>query len=381
MRKMKRFLAGLLVAAMTMGMAMPAAAADKKEWTDMSTVEIKKQYKLASTSNVNAVSPEEEFEFTIEAGAKLDGKTTVYVKDAAANIKNDASIPVPTIKNVTFEEGAAGTSDKQMQKIVVDLNKNGKSIYSGVGVYYYTIKETVGTNMGVTYHADPIVLVVTVIQQDDGKVRIGAVHTENPIAENNKEGKKCDTIINLYEAHDLTVKKQVTGTFGDSDTKYFEVTVTFKKGSNMNVGSAILYSGGSGNHVKNQAVAVATNANWTNNQEKVTLHLKNNDSFTFTNIPKGVTYTVQEADYVSTENYDVPSFTINSKGVSAEKGTSGYFVEATITDSDNEVIIVNNKNGTVDAGVILDSAPYILLLAVAGFGLFAAVGRKRREDI
>lgn len=391
MRKMKRFLAGLLVAAMSMGMAMPAAAATETEdkevektWIDMQSVVIKKQYELASDSNANAVSPEEEFEFTISRGAKLDGDTMVYVKNQAEGIKNDATIPLPTIQNggkVKFVEGAAGNAAKKLQPIVVDLRKeDGSSIYSGVGIYYYTIQEKIGDNMGVTYHAEPIVLVVSVIQQGDGKVRVGAVHTERPIDENNKEGKKCDTITNLYEAHDLTIKKEVTGTFGDKDNKYFDVTVTFEKDADMNVGSAILYSGGSGDYVKTDAVAVATNADWTDNKETIPLRLKHNDTFTFTNIPEGITYTVQEADYVTTDGYNMPSFTIISGSKNEEK-TNTYSIEKTITGSDDKVVITNNKDGIVDAGVLLDSAPYVLLLAVAGFGLFAVVGRKRREDI
>ena len=41
--------------------------------------------------------------------------------------------------------------------------------------------------------------------------------------------------------------------------------------------------------------------------------------------------------------------------------------------------ITNNKGVTVDTGITLDSAPYILLLAVAVIGV-AAMLRKRRHE-
>ena len=89
-----------------------------------------------------------------------------------------------------------------------------------MGVYTYIIHEVAGDSAGVTYYDDAILLRVTVIEQD-GKLRIAAVHTEDP--ESTGEGKK-DDFDNLYSAGELEVHKDVEGIMGNKD-KYFEFTV------------------------------------------------------------------------------------------------------------------------------------------------------------
>lgn len=71
-----------------------------------------------------------------------------------------------------------------------------------------------------TYYGDAILLRVTVIEQD-GKLRIAAVHTEDP--ESTGEGKK-DDFDDLYSAGKLEVHKDVEGIMGNKD-KYFKFTV------------------------------------------------------------------------------------------------------------------------------------------------------------
>ena len=82
------------------------------------------------------------------------------------------------------------------------------------------IHEAAGDSAGVTYYDDAILLRVTVIEQD-GKLRIAAVHTEEP--ESTGEAKK-DDFDDLYSAGKLEVHKDVEGIMGNKD-KYFEFTV------------------------------------------------------------------------------------------------------------------------------------------------------------
>ena len=44
--------------------------------------------------------------------------------------------------------------------------------YTSVGVYTYTLKETDNKTAGVTYYSKDIKLVVTVIQGEDGELRV-----------------------------------------------------------------------------------------------------------------------------------------------------------------------------------------------------------------
>ena len=74
-----------------------------------------------------------------------------------------------------------------------------------------------------------------------------------------------------------------------------------------------------------------------------------------------------ESDYTGTNGgYDVPSY---------EYGDETRAVDSAV----ETVAITNNKGATVDAGVMLDSAPYVLALAgVCGIGTVTVL-RKRRS--
>ena len=201
--KVGKLLAGVLSISLAMGVSiMPAFAAQVQgpPYEDMSRVYLTKNYELANT---DTISPEETFTFTIDP---------VTVTDASDGIK--AGDYMPIVGDVTYAQGEAGSASKT-KKIEIKLPE-----YDSVGVYTYIIHEAAGNSAGVTYYGDAILLRVTVIEQD-GKLRIAAVHTEDP--ESTGEGKK-DDFDNLYSAGELEVHKNVEGIMGNKD-KYFEFTV------------------------------------------------------------------------------------------------------------------------------------------------------------
>ena len=198
--KAEKLLAGVLSISLAMGVSvMPAFAAQVQgpPYEDMSRVYLTKNYEL---TNTGTLSPEETFTFAIEPGT---------VTDASEGI--DAADYRPSVGDVTYAQGEAGSANKTRQ-IEIQLPE-----YDSVGVYTYIIHEAAGNSAGVTYYGDAILLRVTVIEQD-GKLRIAAVHTEDP--ESTGEGKK-DDFDNRYSAGKLEVHKDVEGIMGNKE-KYFE---------------------------------------------------------------------------------------------------------------------------------------------------------------
>ena len=160
--KAEKLLAGVLSISLAMGVSvMPAFAAQVQgpPYEDMSRVYLTKNYEL---TNTGTISPEETFTFAIEPGT---------VTDASDGIK--AGDYMPIVGDVTYAQGEAGSASKT-KKIEIQLPE-----YDSVGVYTYIIHEVEGNSAGVTYYGDAILLRVTVIEQD-GKLRIAAVHTEDP---------------------------------------------------------------------------------------------------------------------------------------------------------------------------------------------------------
>ena len=330
--KAEKLLAGVLSVFLAMGVSvMPAFAASGETYADMDSVVIKKNYELA---NEGTFSPAETFSFDIEAD---------NVTDASDDITPE-NMPIPTIGTVSYLRGEAGSANKTRQ-IEIQLPK-----YDSVGVYTYIIHEAAGNSAGVTYYGDAILLRVTVIEQD-GKLRIAAVHTEDP--ESTGEGKK-DDFDNFYSAGELEVHKDVEGIMGNKE-KYFEFTVQLTGEEGKTYQDSYAITGGS------------YGANPTSIEIKpgetteATFYLKDDDTIHIENLPYGVEYKVSEtpvADYVTTET-----------------GTEGE-VDAAVEQAN----FTNTKGGTVDAGVVLDSAPYLFTLTgAAGVGLLLTLRRRHQK--
>lgn len=330
--KIEKLLAGVLSISLAMGVnVMPAFAASGETYADMDSVVIKKNYELA---NEGTFSPAETFSFDIEAD---------NVTDASDDITPE-NMPMPTIGTVSYLRGEAGSANKTRQ-IEIQLPK-----YDSVGVYTYIIHEVAGDSAGVTYYGDAILLRVTVIEQD-GKLRIAAVHTEDP--ESTGEGKK-DDFDDLYSAGKLEVHKDVEGIMGNKD-KYFEFTVQLTGEEGKTYQDSYAITGGS--YDANPASIEIRPGETT----KATFYLKDGDTIHIENLPYGVEYKVSEtpvADYVTTET-----------------GTEGEVDEAV-----EQANFTNTKGGIVDAGVVLDSAPYLFTLTgAAGVGLLLTLRRRHQK--
>ena len=109
--KAEKLLAGVLSISLAMGVSvMPAFAAQVQgpPYEDMSRVYLTKNYELANTGTI---SPEETFTFAIEPGT---------VTDASEGI--DAAKYLPSVGDVTYAQGEAGSANKTKQ-IEIQLPK------------------------------------------------------------------------------------------------------------------------------------------------------------------------------------------------------------------------------------------------------------------
>lgn len=330
--KVEKLLAGVLSISLAMGVSvMPAFAASGETYADMDSVVIKKNYELA---NEGTFSPAETFSFDIEAD---------NVTDASDDITPE-NMPMPTIGTVSYLRGEAGSANKTRQ-IEIQLPE-----YDSVGVYTYIIHEVAGNSAGVTYYDDAILLRVTVIEQD-GKLRIAAVHTEDP--ESTGEGKK-DDFDNRYSAGKLEVHKDVEGIMGNKE-KYFEFTVQLTGEEGKTYQDSYAITGGSYD-ANPDSIEIRPGET-----TEATFYLKDDDTIHIENLPYGVEYKVSEtpvADYATTET-----------------GTEGEVDEAV-----EQANFTNTKGGTVDAGVVLDSAPYLFTLTgAAGVGLLLTLRRRHQK--
>ena len=163
----------------------------------------------------------------------------------------------------------------------------------------------------------------------------------------------------------MTIQKVVTGAFGER-TKAFNFSVKLKNTTNPTLLEGVTHTDG----------IDLTNFKLMHGQQ---VELKN--------IPIDTIITVTEKD---AKDYKT-SATGYSKSISSGERTFTY----TVVEEDGKVVlkstgenaavkdsaitVTNNFDGTPDTGVLLDTLPYLILLAVAVAGGVLVVVRKRKH--
>ena len=158
----------------------------------------------------------------------------------------------------------------------------------------------------------------------------------------------------------LTVSKTVTGKLGDTN-KAFTFTITKADGTAANITNT------------NIEISEADRAKveWKGNGQ---FTLKDGASITFKNLPSGE-YKIVEDDYTG-EKYDT-SWQIGTDGEVHEKNSTAT---VTIGTTEQAVHFTNHRTLEPDLGVLLDTLPYIVILAVVAGGVALLMLRKHRKE-
>lgn len=375
MNKMfKKVLAVVAAGAMTMGMAMPTFAADGGKTTE---AWITKTY-------YTEVGKAEKFSFTAE-----------QVKTGTGIITTDAAVTMPEI---SFTDTETGTISKRGQITF--------PTYPEAGKYEYTVTET--------QTADPIVansehekmimsqaeytmdvyvtdgatgteisnIVVNKVKDDAGQTATGKVDIGNTDtnrfnftntyvqeAGTGTDPTNPDPIYNQFGS--LNVSKKIVNANGTATTPddefAFTATFAFPKGTDANTLGGIKANGGD--------VTLAEGGTYT-------FHLKANKNMKFTGVPVGTTITVKES---AAKNYKGSAeITINGTKLTSVAETS-YNTELTAVRSQklgqkqNIVDVTNTYNDVPVTGIIMNTLPYVLMIALCGVAPIAFVGFKRRR--
>ena len=183
----------------------------------------------------------------------------------------------------------------------------------------------------------------------------------------------------ISEETDVTITKQVTGLLGDTNKEFvFSATVT-----------------NDGENITSQIDAVDEN------NSKVDLSsfkLKHNQKITLKGVPVGATVTVTEiapgAHYKVTatgytgeqdggNNVSFTYITVKSADAvetASETGTETAMAVMTAVEAD-DIVVTNHATLKPDTGVLLDTLPYIVILAVVvGGGILLMLHKRRKED-
>ena len=375
MNKMfKKVLAFVAAGAMTMGMAMPTFAADGGKTTEAW---------ITKTYNTE-VGKAETFSFTAtqKTGDGLIGTT--------------ADVKIPTI---SFTADQTGTTSKRSQITF--------PTYSEAGKYEYTVKET--------QTADPIVA-----NSDHEKMIMSqAEYTMDVYVTDGATGTEISNIVvnkvkddaGQTDTGKVDIGNTSTNTFNFTNTYVQEAGTgtnptdpdpTYNENGSLKVSKAVVNANGTTTTPDDEFTFIATFAFPTGTDASTlggikdanggdvtlaeggtyTFHLKANENMKFTGVPAGTTITVKES---AAKNYKCSAvITINGtqlKPVSATK----YSTELTVVNKEklgqkqNTVDVTNTYNDVPVTGIIMNTLPYVLMIALCGVALIAFVGFKRRR--
>lgn len=376
MNKMfKKVLAVVAAGAMTMGMAMPTFAAEGGKVTEAY---------VSKTYNTE-VGKAEKFSFT-----------ATQVKAGTGIITTAANVTIPEI---SFTAEQTGTT-KQRAKVNFPT-------FTEAGEYEYTVTET--------QTADPAVA----DGEHEKMIMSKAEYTMDVYVTENTEGNLViDNIIVKKMKDDKGDDAQGTKVtdIGDTDTNGFNFTNTYVQeagtGTNpttpdpdytnygsLNVSKTIDANGGTADTAKQfdftatfkfpAGTDAATLGGVKGNGATITIgqdgtylfKLKTTESMKFTGVPVGTKIAVTES---GTANYK-GSAAVVINGTTQDTVTASKYDEAiTVSEKSlgqkkNTVDVTNTYNYVPTTGIIMNTLPYVLMIALCGVALIAFVGFKRRR--
>ena len=333
--------------------------------------------------NENAHVPDADFTFKIAPGTPVpadsaSGMPAIYAGIGAPTVSVAAFSPDDTattkVENneVTLETGEAYAK----KQVTVDFSSVD---FTAPGIYRYTITENDPTSQsGVEIEGNSTrTLDVYVEYTDDSATNLAVTHyvlqdgTDNP-----NKATKSKGFTNTYTTYDLTLEKNVTGNQGDRE-KYFEFTVVISNAVEGTKYSVDVTTDADANptvdgdeKTNSDTLIVGENRTVT-----ATYYLKHGQSIKIQGLTEDTEYTISETSYSAdgyTTTYKIDNGTeVASNATPSENNAMGT--------AKHTVTFINSKSGTVPTGILLETAPYLILGAVVVAGLVVLFATRRRR--
>ena len=347
----RRLAAALMTGTMMVSMLGMTAMAQGGE-----PVTVGFQKVLNMTDAVGASVPDVTFTYKIEKG------TAVGATGSTLEIK--AGVGTPTVANAVFSHEDSIANNKVTEDVTVTFPEG---TFTEPGIYRYVVTENNDHGNDDITNDPSAIRYLDVYVNNELKI-IGSVLLKEATAPNKNsqysQEKKSSGYENTYETYDLSLDKVVEGNMGDKG-KTWSFTIEFTGPANasfkMGEEEITLDSEGKAN---------------------ATVWLKDADTAkVIQGIPSTVTYKITETINKS-EGYTT-TCTVNEvfKAMTAnEEGTNVSTETITMGKADNAVVVTNTRSASTPTGVILNIAPYILMVALAGVLAFFFL-RKRRYEL
>ncbi len=377
----KKMLAVVAAGAMTMGLAMPAFAADAGEGTKKVT-----QAYISKTYNTE-VGKAMKFNFTATQN-----------KTGADVVKSTVACTIPSI---SFTDSETGTNKKVSSEITF-------APFTEAGKYEYTVKETESNPVITDSAYEKLIMskaeykmTVYVVEDSTGACKVDqiVVNKTKDDKGNTAEGKvdigdKADS--NTFNFVNTYVQEAGTGPNPSTPDPTYNNNGALKVSKTIAAPEGSIDSSATFNFTATFAFPEGTDANTLGgvkgNEADVSLtdgtctfSLKHGQNMKFTGLPVGTKITVTEAGVA---NYKGSASVVLNGGTATTVAAGKYHEDLTAVDGDkgdklgqnkNTVDVTNTYNHVPTTGIIMNTLPYVLMIALCGAALFGFVAFKRRR--
>ena len=309
------------------------------------------------TADENVTLPSGNLTFT------LAGMTTETLPAADADVTNGDAIP-GDVSDVA--ESTVSVNVAESANVTFTFKEDA---FDKVGVYFYTVTQNESGITGMNEDTSTYILKVYV---KNNVSKTGFEIANVTMYKQDASETKLNSISNTYETESLKLTKTISGDAADMKKNFsFQIVLTDPdKTESLNGHAVNVTYSINGNSETANASFVKGVATITLNEQ-----LGNNDYITVTGLPVGTDYTISETDasaYVTT--WSGSSIDTENASTHDTKNVAGD-----ITDGENVITVNNARDSVTPTGLVMDIAPYVLLVVVAAAGCFVFL-RKRRED-
>lgn len=365
----------LVATAMLASLAAVPAFADEVGQFKSNTFSIQKHLQLQQ----NTFAPEKEFTFNVSVPSETNQPVTA--DEQAKGIEAGIAGAINASKTAKIEANALATKDGVVSvasdAFTVDVTK-----FSHAGVYKYVVTETSFEDDDFKYDTNVLVLYVHVKNDETAANKLSVELVE--LVDPDGASPKIDGFTNEYgkdndeedKLHDITLVKEIAGDQANLNAKFtFSVSVNSEYGNDTVLIVDTNNDGTWGNTVGEGDDAVADEvvilpADGT----AKTISLGNGEKARIFNLTHDCNYTITEQD-ANKNGYTAAVKTDKYEEVVPTNGT----VSAEAVSDDLTITYINTKTSVTPTGIVMNVAPYALLVVIAAAGCFVFL-RKRRED-
>lgn len=357
-----RIAASFVATAMLATMAIvPASAANNM---DGAVVDITKQI----TKDANTYAPNTSFTFQVKpyTGDTEDGAVVQAGPDGGVyfSMNEDEKVYTGTISSAPNENDIGQTTLTLAQKLGLQIDEN-VLLAKDPGVYRYEVSEVTPEDGydGITYTTEVKYFDVYVTTDSTGRKVISAYTFVNANGDTKDDG----IFVNDYNDKTtganktLKVEKVLAGDQA-SPNQEFKIDIT------INGAQGELYK-----IVKtNTSGAEETmTVKYLTSGQLQTIELQGGEYVTIYGLSPEDTYTVEEKDYTNL-NY--------TAGYEVDENKVDDVTARTISDDNDVVTITNTRDASTPTGIMMDIAPYAVLVVIAAAGCFIFLRKRHAKE-